>query len=355
MIEMQERVILMERLGHYLKGDEPTWAEAKELAERQNGWFTQDSINLSVSNIADFYLEKDLLAGWLEKYPLAAKYKGQDLPELGIVMAGNLPLVGFHDFLCGFMWGLPMALKLSSKDTVLWEHILALLIRWDNRLAEQLRTPEMLKGCGAYIATGSNNSARYFEQYFSKYPSVIRKNRTSIAVLDGSESKEELDLLAGDICTYFGLGCRNVTQVIVPRGYSFLPLLEALNKYAHHIDHNKYKNNYDYQLALALLNKVEYMTNGSVLLMPSESPYAAISVLNYAFYETLNEADGERWDADDRLQCIVSGAGLRSRLRISKGVSWGTSQAPSLTDYADGIDTMAFLSDWIEGAGAGYE
>lgn len=188
------------------------------------------------------------------------------------------------------------------------------------------------KGCDAYIATGSNNTARYFEQYFGKYPHIIRRNRTSVALLDGAETDEELKLLASDVFTYFGLGCRNVTQLYLPEGYDMERLLKIFSLHEDMMMHHKYKNNYDYYLAIYLLNKVPYLTNGSLLMVENELPFSAVSVLHYQYYKDKNAALKKLEDSED-IQCIV-GEG---------NVPFGAAQKPSLSDYADGVDTMSFL------------
>jgi hypothetical protein len=191
----------------------------------------------------------------------------------------------------------------------------------------------MLKGCDAYIATGSNNSARYFEQYFARFPHIIRRNRTSVAVLDGTETTVELYLLGRDIFSYFGLGCRNVTQVCVPEGYDFVPLLKELDSYEPFMNHNKYRNNYDYHLALYLLNRVHYLSNGSLLMVENDIPFSAVSVVHYRYYTDKAELiRGLQQSAD--IQAVI-GHGL---------IPFGAAQFPELDQYADGIDTMAFLS-----------
>lgn len=341
---LQERIALMVRLGNYFKENSEDWQNAIALAERMNGWFTPDFTVLAVQNITDAFLQEDKINTWIAGYPeLTREAAAADQqPEVGLVMAGNIPLVGFHDFLCVYLAGFRLRIKLSSKDTVLWEHIFRLLSSWDPAFAQQVSVEEMLKGCTAYIATGSNNSARYFDYYFRKFPHIIRRNRTSVAVLDGTETPEELALLAGDVCTFFGLGCRNVTKIFVPEGYNFETLLPAFNTYSHLEDHNKYRNNYDFQLAIFLLNKVEYMSSGKhLLLVPGESPYAAISVLHYAYYKDKAELI-KQLATDDRLQCITTRA---ASVQEYPGLqTFGANQAPGLSDYADGVDTMTFLS-----------
>ncbi len=345
MAVLEERIALMVRLGKYFSDKPPAWQEAVTEAERQNGWFTPDFTQMAAQVISSFYLQEDRLRNWLNQYPDITTHDiTATRPQVGIVMAGNIPLVGFHDFLCVYLSGMRVKLKLSSKDTVLWEHILKVLQEWDSNFPHQVNIGDMLKNCDAYIATGSNNSARYFEQYFQKYPHIIRKNRSSVAILDGNESAEELEALADDVCTYFGLGCRNVTKIWLPESYSFETLLPAFDKYKQHIHHNKYKNNYDYQLALFLLNKMEYMTNGSILLAPSESIYAPISVLHYGFYTDKTQLL-QQLATDDNIQCIT----VKDTKTIMPGdesshiKTFGQSQYPQLDDYADGVDTLQFL------------
>jgi hypothetical protein len=197
---------------------------------------------------------------------------------------------------------------------------------------ETVSFAERLNNCDAYIATGSNNSGRYFDYYFGKYPHIIRRNRTSVAVLDGSETQEELDLLANDIQLYFGLGCRNITQLFVPREYDFLPLLNASRKYEHFLDFHKYKHNFDYHLALLIMGNRYYMNNDSLILTENESPFSPVSQVHYTFYDDKTQAENALENNGD-IQCVV-GHGH---------IPFGMAQSPSLNDYADGVDTMAFL------------
>jgi hypothetical protein len=317
----------MVKLGEYMNANDESWQAAKERAIGANAWFTLEHVEMAAQNVTSQYLQEGKLNAWLANYTLPAQSK-----TVGIVMAGNIPLVGFQDFLCGFMSGHKLLLKLSSKDEVLLTHLLLKLGEWEPRVLVQVEIAERLNNCDAYIATGSNNTARYFEQYFGKYPHIIRKNRTSVAVLDGSETDEELSLLADDVYHYYGLGCRNVTQVCVPRNYDFAKLLRIFNKHNIYADLNKYKNNYDYHLAIYLLNRVPYMSNESLLMVENAMPFSAVSVLHYRYY-------------DDR-------AGLLAELQLSEEIQaiighdlipFGDSQKPALSDYADGVDTMAFL------------
>jgi hypothetical protein len=332
-MNLQERINLLVKLGDYLQANSPEWIAVKENAERQNGWFTRAFIDHSVDSITHNFLHEGKLAAFAEACAIPAV---QPSPlTVGLVMAGNIPLVGFHDWLCVFLSGHNVRIKTSSKDTVLMIDIIKKLAGWAPEIETQSSFSEMLKGCDAYIATGSNNSARYFEYYFSKYPHIIRRNRTSVAVLTGHETAADLLRLADDINLYYGLGCRNVTKIWVPEGYDFIPLLEANKKYLHFAEHNKYKNNYDYQLAILLLNHQYYMTNGAVLLVENEAVFSAISQLHYSFYKGDAEAVAAGLQNHPDIQCVVgSGTGM---------VPFGRAQQPELADFADGVDTMQFL------------
>lgn len=326
-MNLQQRIALAGRLGEYMQSGEEAWKAAKELAFVKNNWFIPAFIDKAVENITTRFLQPDLLTAWVAKYGLG---DASGVPKnVGIVMAGNIPLVGFHDFLCVLISGHRATIKLSSKDDVLLPHLASKLVQWAPELSGYISFSEMLKGCDAYIATGSNNSSRYFEYYFGKYPSIIRRNRTSVAVLTGNESPGELELLADDIQLYFGLGCRNITKLYVPQGYDFLPLLGALRKYQYFFEHNKYRNNYDYQLAIYLMNNRFYMTNDAIVLLEEKGLFSPIGTLYYEFYESKPDLS----DNPD-VQCVVGEGGF----------PFGKSQSPGLEDYADGVDTMAFLS-----------
>ena len=344
-MNLQERIDLLSRLGEYIQSDnyDPTapdsyregWQQAKEKASRENGWFIPEFIELSASNIAMAFLQKEALTEWADNYKLLTilrQAQDQKPKTIGIVMAGNIPLVGFHDMLCVFITGHKANIKLSSKDQVLIKHLVNTMALWNEEIKDLIIFSEMLKGCDAYIATGSNNSAGYFEYYFGKYSHLIRRNRTSVAFLTGNETHEELDKLADDVYLYFGLGCRNVTKLYVPVGYDFIPLLTKFKKYNYLSDHHKYKNNYDYNLAIHLLNKKFYMSNESLLLVEDISFFSPISQLNYEFYTDQNSLTNSLKQNED-LQCIA-GKGF---------IAFGETQKPSLYDYADGVDTMEFL------------
>lgn len=330
-MNLQHRIDLLVRLGQYILADGEEWKAAKEKASYENGWFIPAFIDLSARAIAHFFLQPEILSNWAAKYSLPNE--DTTSKKIGIVMAGNIPLVGFHDFLSVFISGHSAIIKPSSKDQTLIKHLAQKIIDWQAKAAAHIQFAEILKDCDAYIATGSNNSSRYFEYYFSKYPNIIRKNRTSVAILTGRETSIELEKLADDVHLYFGLGCRNVTKIYVPEGYDFIPLLGAFKKYSYLADHHKYKNNFDYNLAIQLLNKKYYMTNGSILLIEEPALFSPISQLNYEFYADKAKLT-RTLKNNPELQC-VAGEG---------NIDFGNAQSPSISDYADGVDTLNFLS-----------
>ena len=324
------RIELLERLGQYMLSNDEAWLEVKDNAHRQNPWFIPDFVETSTRAIAENFLQKDKLVQWTTAYALPEENAA--LKNVGLVMAGNIPLVGFHDFLCVFITGHQVTIKTSSKDDVLIKHLVKKLYEWEITVQNLVSFADNLKGCDAYIATGSNNTGRYFDYYFGKYPHIIRRNRTSVAALDGNETKEELQALANDIQLYFGLGCRNITKLYVPQRYDFMPLMEALKAYEYFFEFHKYKHNFDYQLALLIMGNKLYMNNGSVILTENAALFSPVSQINYEYYDDLQTATSSLQNNDD-VQCIV-GHGY---------IPFGQAQQPSLTDYADGVDTIGFL------------
>ena len=329
-MNLEERFELMIKLGDYLSaGEGDNLKEIKKQAFENNKWFTEEMVNLAFKNVSAQYLSREKINEWVLYYHIDNNIVAK---KVGIVMAGNIPLVGFHDFLSAFIAGHKLHIKLSEKDEILMKHLVDMLSEWNAEVKEVVNILPMLKDCDAYIATGSNNSSRYFEYYFGKYPSIIRKNKTSIAILTGEESEEALSLLADDVSIYFGLGCRNVTKIFVPEGYDFVPLLNAFKKYNYFSDHTKFRNNYDYNLALLIMNNKYYMTNDSIILVENENIFSPVSELHYSFYKD-REILKSGLNALDNIQCIVG----------EDYLAFGQSQVPSLFDYADGMDTMEFL------------
>jgi len=327
---LQDRIDHLRKLGNYMLSNEPLWQEAKQKASFQNGWFIPEFIELAVKNIAQCFLDGVALNKWITNYHLPSVTRQPK--TIGVVMAGNIPLVGFHDLLSVFISGHKAAIKSSSKDEILIKHLSEVLIGWEPEINNLISFSQFLTNCDAYIATGSNNTSRYFEYYFGKYPNIIRRNKTSVAILTGRETKPELESLTDDVYLFFGLGCRNVTKIYVPNGYIFEPLLSAFSKYNYLADHHKYKNNYDYNLTIHILNNKFYMTNSSILLVEDSSIFSPISQLNYEYYKDENSLLSSLND-NQEVQCII---GLDQ-------TPFGKAQSPALFDYADKTDTMAFL------------
>jgi hypothetical protein len=314
---------------------EPT---LEELAHRinttypYNGWFTPESIKSALEGIVKM-LQVNALEEWVNQYP--SLQNNSEIKRIGIVMAGNIPLVGFHDFLCVVMSGNKAVCKLSSSDDRLWPIIFQLLFEINEGFKDYIEVVPQLKGIDAVIATGSNNTSRYFEHYFAKYPHIIRKNRNSIAILKGDESEEELKDLAKDVFLYFGLGCRNVAKIYLPKEMDLNRVIGAFYDHKEIINHNKYANNYDYNKTVMLLNEEDLLDNGFLLFKKSPELASSLATLNYEYYDDYNALLSEIETIGDKIQCIVS----------KDHVPFGNAQSPNLNDYADGVDVMAFLSE----------
>ena len=302
----------------------------------QNGWFTEDNVLFALKQWGKL-LTQDKLVHWLSAYQPNSK---QQQKTIAIIMAGNIPLVGFHDFVCVLLSGHKVLAKLSSNDKVLLPFIADYLIDSEKSFKNNISfTKEQLQGFDAVIATGSNNTGRYFEYYFGKYPNIIRKNRNSIAVLSGNESKEELKPLGEDIFRYFGLGCRSVSKLFVPKGYDFAHFFESIFEYDTVINTSKYANNYDYNKAVYLMSNFKLYDNNFILLKEDDGYGSPIGTLYYEYYANTEELQEKLKDNKELLQCIVSNTSIKN------SIPFGNTQKPSLKDYADGIDTMQFLLD----------
>jgi hypothetical protein len=338
-MDLSARLDALAKLGQRLQAPSPERDTVMQKALYYNPWFTLENQQAAWSAITGCFLEETLLRNWSSRY---------NLPEytspktVGMVLAGNLPLVGFHDVLCTFVAGHRAQIKLSEKDAHLLPYVLSELAAIDDRSSAYFEVVDRLAGFDAVIATGSNNSARYFEAYFGKYPHIIRKNRNAVAVLHGRENEPELVALGEDVFQYFGLGCRSVSKLYVPHGYDFMPLLEIWHAhFAEIIRHDRYRHNYDYNYALYLINKTPFQMSSCILLTESEAIPSRIAGLNYAFYETIEGVENELRAKRDEVQCIVSAPGL---LHLST-VPFGTAQSPSLSDYPDGVDVLLFLKN----------
>ena len=327
-MDIQLRAELMNQLGAYMISDDSNWQHIINSAYHKNSWFTPEFIELSAQNIANNFLTAVVLQKLIDHYHLDNNISPK---KIGIVMAGNIPMVGFHDLLCVFISGHNQIIKLSSKDDVLLKHLVEKLYEYNSEVRNYITIEDSLKDCEAYITTGSNSSAEIFKQYFSKYPNIIRKNRTSVAVLNGKENHNELSKLSEDIHLFFGKGCRNVTHLFVPENYDFIPLINSFNNFNYFSDNYKYKNNYDFQLSLVLMNKKFYMTNGSTLVLESDSLFPPPSVLYYSYYKDENFLKDLLINED--VQCVIGMNHIR----------FGEAQKPQIFSYADGVDTMQFL------------
>lgn len=305
-------------------------------AEAYNNWFTKENVYFALNNWADA-LSPENLSKWIKNYPTVSTPK-----NVGIIMAGNIPMVGFHDLLSVIISGHNALVKTSSKDDQLMSFVINFFHVLDNEFKTIIQKVEKLEGFDAVIATGSNNTARYFEQYFSKVPHIIRKNRTSVAVLNGTETAEDFKALGNDIFRYFGLGCRNITKIYFKSEDQIPTFFENVVDWGNIvINHPKYANNYDYNRAIYLLGKDEFLDNNFVLLKKDQNLHSPIAVINYEIYSDLEEVKSFLKENEDQIQCVV-GHDMKDNPNF---VEFGKTQTPMLTDYADNIDTLKFLSE----------
>jgi hypothetical protein len=334
-LTLDQKISLLCQLNNYLNEGSAALDDVKALAKVQNPWFTLESIDFALNGISNSYLSEVALKNWTSNYAIST-----DSKVIGTVLAGNIPLVGFHDLISIFLANHKALIKLSEKDNALITHLIEKLISFDESVSDYFAIVNQLKGFDAVIATGSNNTGTYFRKYFSKKPNIIRGNRNGIAILSGNETNEDFEQLGKDIFTYFGLGCRNVSKIYVPKGYDFKPLLEGLHEFNKVNLHHKYRNNFDYNIALFLLNKQDFMNNGSLILKESEHIPSRIASCHYEFYDSIDELSSQINVKMDTIQCITSNLEIDN----IKTIPLGKAQEPSLSDYADGIDTMEFLT-----------
>lgn len=304
-----------------------------QLSQSHNGWYTPEQVYFAIHSWAEALTEENLNQ-WLSAYEIAEK----EPKRVGIILAGNIPLVGFHDFLCVLISGHQVLVKTSSND----QHLLPFLAKYLMAVAPELKNDIIfsegkLENFDAVIATGSNNTARYFDYYFKDKPSIIRRNRNSVALLTGSESQADLIALGEDIFRYFGLGCRNVSKLFVPKGYDFDGFFQAIYAYQDIIKYEKYANNYDYNKAVFLMSNFKLLDNGFLTIKEDQSYASPISSVFYEFYDDLDLIKQRLFEDKDQIQCLVSN-GL-----TENSVPFGHTQKPKLWDYADHIDTIDFL------------
>ncbi|NJW53328.1 acyl-CoA reductase [Salinimicrobium oceani] len=355
---IEQRMEKLEKLGKFLgqfkisgiqkeedlSHNEPYFSEMLaqiEAAVHHNGWFTKENVLFSLEQWAKA-LTGEQLQKWLSRYD----FKNVTPKTVGIIMAGNIPLVGFHDFLSVVVSGHKALVKQSSNDQLLLpviaDYLTAIAPELKNKieiLPNAADGPSKMTNFDAVIATGSNNTARYFEYYFSGKPSVIRKNRNSAAILTGKESKEELSALAEDIFRYYGLGCRNVSKLYVPQDYDFTSFFEAIYSWNPIINQAKYANNYDYNKAVYLMSQYQLLENGFLILKEDKSMSSPIATLFYEKYEDREKLEEELKLRREEIQCIVGNG--------ASEIKFGETQHPNLWDYADNVDTLQFLTEKI--------
>ena len=338
-MELRERIEAFAELGGILRdsldGRETGYtADLLMLINKQqynNPWFTPENVRMAIKSVAN-ELTYDNLTRWTGSYPDLGSVNSPK--NVCIVMAGNIPLVGFHDFLSVLITGNNIISKTSSKDPELIIFFSKILININPGFSDKISfTSDFVKGFDTVIATGGDNSSRYFGYYFGRYPNIIRKNRNSIAILEGHETDDELAALGTDIFSYFGLGCRNVSKVYIPDGYDFADLISGWNKFSSIIYHNKYANNYDFNKAVCLVNKEPFLDPGFILLRENESLSSPVAMLHYEFYNSLDDVSQKNEMMKEKIQCIVG----------RHYIPFGNAQSPRLWDYADGIDTVGFL------------
>ncbi len=339
-MKIQERINAFAELGELLRKslsgiEDKKTSGLPELINTQhliNPWFTPENVTASIKAIAT-ELTYENLVQWTNAYPQLHTDVKPD--TAGIIMAGNIPLAGFHDFLSVLISGNNLIAKTSSKDSALILKIGEILCAAEPRFREKMEFTEgQLKKFDMVIATGSNNSSRYFEHYFGKYPNIIRKNRNSIAIIEGNETQAELESLGSDIFLYFGLGCRSVSKIFIPEGYDLKPLVSRWESFSGVINHAKYANNYDFSKAVYLVNKEKFLDTGYLLLREEKGLSSPVAVLHFEYYSSISDLQHETESQKEKIQCVVGHIDL----------PFGKAQSPHLWDYADGIDTLEFLS-----------
>lgn len=337
----KQRIQAFSELAEYIKSDDPHLEGLVIQAKVQNPWFTKENIKSALNAIAN-NLKKENLTHWLASY--ATNLDGHQNKKVGLILAGNIPLVGFHDILCTLITGFNVQVKLSSDDKVLIPHLLSKLCEIEPLFNSKIEFVDRLKNFDIIIATGSNNTSRYFEYYFKDVPHIIRKNRNGVAILSGKESKEQLKALGHDIFDYFGLGCRNVSKIYFPTNYHYPDFFEAISSFSKIADHFKYHNNYEFNKSIYLVNGDQHLDNGFLLLKKDERLASPLGVVYYEEYDDLDRLLLILREKNEEIQCIISSPNVN---QIIQTVDFGESQSPKLDDYADGVDTVRFLIQQI--------
>jgi hypothetical protein len=339
-MKLEDRIVLFGELGYRLnqKKNSEEFLSVLSFAKSKNGWFTLDNLIKSIESIIEHYLNQEKIQEFMQLYD-SAIFKPELPKKVGIVAAGNIPLVGIQDLIHVILSNHIAVYKASTQDEILIRYLLKEMIDINPEIQKYLILAERLNDSDAYIATGSNNTSRYFDYYFGSKPNIIRKNRTSVAILSGNESKIQLSDLGNDIFTYFGLGCRNVAKLFVPRAYDFATFFESIEYWNTISMHSKYNNNYDYMKSIYLVNRIEHLDNGFLLLKEDTALSSPISTLFFEYYDNLDNLNSILDLHKDQIQVIVS-----DLAEIKRAYGFGLSQSPGLADYADDIDTIEFLS-----------
>lgn len=336
MLNLVQRIDVLSELGEkILANNYAILGEDIQLAYAKNSWFTIENIHTSLKAIAHQFLNKEILENWVSNYAI----KDDCSKTLAIVMAGNIPMVGFHDLLCSFICGYRSMIKCSGKDEVLIPALIKVMNSIEPKSAAYFNKVDRLKDFDAVIATGGNTAGVHFEYYFSKKPHIIRKNRSSVGLLDGSETPEDIKNLGADIFDYFGLGCRSISKVYIPQDFNTDRIFEGIIDYGEHINHNKYKNNYDYNNATLILTNQKFLTNDFLILKEDRNISSRIACLNYERYSDTDTILSQLSEQKDSLQCVSS----KEPLKGWKHIPLGHCQKPQINDYADMLDTIEFL------------
>lgn len=337
-LNAEKLIIAFKKLGDFMANPDEAFKNLVFSAKNTNAWFTVEEVEKALNSLSSMLNEVDL-AKWFQEIKVSEAPK-----KVGLILAGNIPMVGFHDVLSVIATGNIALIKLSSSDDKLLPALLAQLVKTEPLLAPHIIYTERLKDFDAVIATGSNNTSRYFEYYFGNVPNIIRKNRNSIAVLTGEETKEEITELGHDIFDYFGLGCRNVSKIYIPEGYEIKNFFEPLEGYKDIINHFKYNNNYDYNKSIYLVNSAAHYDNGFLLLKEDPGMSSPLSVLYYQTYKDIDQVTEELRALENNIQCIVTKAPLTLKTGL---IGFGKSQQPKLWDYADNVNTIDFLNSFV--------
>jgi len=345
-MELNKRAEVLGLLGKEMRRvvdeNDATYLSVSSQAYLKNNWFTKDAVDQSMVAWADV-LEPARIAEWISRYQVPTAFTEK---ITGVINAGNIPLVGLHDMITVFLCGHIYLGKNSSDDQLLLPYIFSLMQKINPAVSTRISFTGKLSGFDAVIATGSNQSARYFSSYFGKYPHIIRKNRNGVGVIRGGETKSDLEVLGKDIFQYYGLGCRNISKLYVPADYDFVNFFEAVYSFNEVMQHNKYMNNFDYNNTMFLMKQLPFLQNGFLIIREDKRIPSPISVIHYEKYSDKKQLGIHLDSEENAIQCVVSNENLELKSQLkNRMVKFGESQKPALWDYADGVDTMMFLRD----------